>query len=288
MPASQVPESIRDANRAVEAFAVWGGTPRYWELARDHKDLKSAIRTLVLSPLGVLHEEPQRLLLDDLRDTTQAASILALIGRGCHRLSEIAGRLGKPATSLSRPLQRLIELDLVRRDVPFGASVRSSKRTLYQIVDPFLRFWFRFIEPNRSRLEAREIALVSSEVMRTLPQHTSNVWEELSRASVVPLHCFGSDWETARRWWGRGTDRKPMELDVVAESQDGNAILFGEVKWSRSVNVERELDLLREKSARFPGVGRRAVQHALWVGGGVARGRDNRVFTPARVLGALR
>src|SRR6185436_4740364 len=60
---------LRDAAQAVEAYAVWGGVPRYWELAGDHPDLATAVRTLVLSPLGVLYEEPSRLLLDDLRDT---------------------------------------------------------------------------------------------------------------------------------------------------------------------------------------------------------------------------
>src|SRR5262249_4695477 len=50
-----------DPAQAVESYAVWGGVPRYWELAGDHPDLKTAIRSLVLSPLGVLYEEPARL-----------------------------------------------------------------------------------------------------------------------------------------------------------------------------------------------------------------------------------
>ena len=54
-----------------------------------------------------------------MRDTAQAASILSLVARGSHRLSEIAGRLEKPATSLVRPMQRLLELGLVGREVPF-------------------------------------------------------------------------------------------------------------------------------------------------------------------------
>jgi len=157
---------LRDPIEAVRAFAVWGGIPRYWELAADLPDLETAVVRLALSPLGVLYDEPTTLLLDDTRDTAQAASLLSLIGQGCHRLSEIAGRLGKPATSLSRPLQRLIELDLIRREVPFGVSPRSAKRTRYQIADPFLRFWFRFVEPNRSRLEAGLLTAVSRDMKR--------------------------------------------------------------------------------------------------------------------------
>jgi hypothetical protein len=93
----------------VEAFAVWGGVPQYWELAADYPDLASAVGSLVLSPLGPLHDEPATLLLDDPREVTQAASLLTLIGRGCHRLSEIARRLGKPATSLVSMRYRIEE-----------------------------------------------------------------------------------------------------------------------------------------------------------------------------------
>jgi len=68
----------------VHAYATWGGVPRYWELARDCEGVHDALCRLVLDPLGVLHREPERLLHDDMRDTVQASSILALVGRGVH------------------------------------------------------------------------------------------------------------------------------------------------------------------------------------------------------------
>ena len=68
----------------------------------------------------------------------QSNSLLALIGAGCHRLSEIGSRVGQPATNLSRPLSRLIDLGYVRRELPFGESTRSTKRSLYRLDDPFL------------------------------------------------------------------------------------------------------------------------------------------------------
>ncbi len=145
---------ISRATDLLDSYSLWGGIPRYWELSNDYGGGWEAVRQLVLDPLGVLHHEPRRLLLDDLRETAQAASMLALIGRGCHRMSEIAARLGKPATSLTRPLHRLLELGLIRRERPFGSSQKSSKKTLYRLDDPFLAFWFRYVEPNRSRLEA--------------------------------------------------------------------------------------------------------------------------------------
>jgi AAA+ ATPase superfamily predicted ATPase len=203
-------------------------------------------------------------LLDDLRETAQAASILSLVGAGCHRLSEIAGRLQKPVTSLSRPIQRLVDLELIAREVPWGESPRDSKRALYRIRDPFLLFWFRFVEPNRSRLEARQTDAVTREVLQRLPGHAAEVWEELARQSAASARIFGRRWRPASRWWGTGTDRTPMEIDVVAESDDGKAILLGEASWSgeRATALAQKL---RKKAVRFPLAGKRNVVLALWL-----------------------
>jgi DNA-binding transcriptional ArsR family regulator len=254
-------------------------------LAADYPDRDTAIQALVLSPLGVLYDEPARLLRDDLRDLAQAASILTLIGQGCHRPSEIASRLGKPATSLSRPLDRLLELGLVRRDQPFGASPRDSKRSLYRIGDPFLRFWFRFVEPNRSRLEARQGRAVLQEVQRQWPAHVAGVWEDLVRASIPRTGYFNRSWGVARTWWGPGTDRAPLEVDIVAESTDGAALLVGEVEWSSSADPQHLRAELHRKVTRLPFARGRKVLTGIWTRVGAGRGGH---FGPRDILRALR
>jgi AAA+ ATPase superfamily predicted ATPase len=279
---------LRDPIEAVRAFAVWGGVPRYWELAADLPDLETAVERLALSPLGVLYEEPTTLLLDDTRDTAQAASLLSLIGQGCHRLSEIAGRLGKPATSLSRPLQRLIELDMIRREVPFGISPRSAKRTRDQISDQFLRFWFRFVEPNRSRLEAGRLAAVSKDVRRDFSQHVGSVWEELARESVPRMDILGQRFGPASRWWGAGADQKPLELDIVAESEDRQSLLLGEAEWSEKTDTPRLVAELRRKARILPFRDGRDIRIALWTKKAGRVPRDVKVFTPRQVLDVLR
>jgi hypothetical protein len=287
LPCGWLPKALRTAGDrdAIEAYAVWGGIPRYWELAADFPDRDTAIQTLVLSQLGVLYDEPARLLRDDLRDLAQAASVLTLIGQGCHRPSEIAGRLGKPATSLSRPLDRLLELGLVRRDQPFGASPRDSKRSLYRIGDPFLRFWFRFVEPNRSRLEARQGPAVLQEVRRQWSTHVASVWEDLVRASVPRAGYFNRSWGVARPWWGPGTDRGPLEVDIVAESTDGAALLVGEAEWSSKSDLQRLRTALQNKVARLPFVRGREVLTGIWTP--VSPGRAGH-FGPRNILRALR
>jgi AAA+ ATPase superfamily predicted ATPase len=158
--------------------------------------------------------------------------LLAVIGQGCHRLSEIAGRLGKPSTSILRPLLQLVDLGYVRRETPFGENSKSTKKTLYKLDDPFLIFYFKFLQPNKSQLEVRAISPVMAKIRGQFQQHVSGIWEELARASVPSCSIGGCEWGVARRWWGAGIDGSPVEIDAVAESLDGKALLVGEAKWS--------------------------------------------------------
>lgn len=253
------------AAEAVEAWSVWGGIPRYWELARRHGSLDQALRHLVLDPLGVLSEEPASVLLDDVRDVAQSASILELVGRGCQRMSEIAARLEKPGGALVRPLQRLLDLELLVRERPFGASERDSKRTLYRVADPFLRFWFRHVAPNRSWLAH---GLVSETLERIRPAwngHVGEAWEELARASVPRLPIDGLRWGPAQRWWGPGLDRRPLEVDIVAESLDGKHLLLGSVKWEARSDRQRLLAELRAQGERLPAAVGKTLHYTLFL-----------------------
>jgi len=246
----------------LETYSLWGGIPHYWELALDRGSNWEAVQELVLDPLGVLHAEPRRLLLDDLRETAQAASVLSLIGRGCNRISEIAARMEKPVTSLTRPLSRLLELGLVHREQPFGVSEKSSKKSLYRILDPFLAFWFRFVEPNHSRLEAGALKSVAREIEKNIAAHYGEVWETLVRCSIPRLPIEGIEWRPAQRWWGGGIDKSRLEVDVVAESVDGRTLLVGEAKLTiDTAELALARQELKKKTARLPFV--KSYEHVV-------------------------
>lgn len=196
--------------------------------------------------------------------------ILEAIGGGAHCVSEIAGRLGQPATSLARPLARLQELDLVTRETPFGEAERSSKRSLYKLSDPLMRFWFRVVAPRRSLLiqATREARLGLFD--EALPWLAGSAWEDLCRQAVPRLTsrlgrtAFGP---ASRYWHGAGP-----EWDVVAESQGRETLLVGEAKWwsgeTSEADVGRAVERLLGRGVppvERRGAARARVQYALFV-----------------------
>ena len=225
----------------VSAYALWGGMPRYWELAEPFgADLDTAVDSLVLDPSGPLHGEPDRLLLEEIPPAAALRPLLDTVGAGVHRMSEIAGRLGRPASSLSKPLASLTEMGFVRRETPFGADPKSGKRSLYRIDDPFMRMWFRVVAPYRAILTNAPRETRLQYWYRHRPHLEAHAWEELCRMAVPLLHQADNPlaglgpFEPAQRYW-RGN---APEYDVVARSVDGRRLLVGEAKWPAGTGVE--------------------------------------------------
>lgn len=207
-----------------------------------------------------------RLFLDDMRSAIQAYSIITLVGQGSQRLSEIAGKLEKTATNLSRPLALLVSLGYLRREIPFGENEKNPKRTLYKINDPFLNFYFTFVVPNRSAIEQDVRERLEKALEIRLPYYFSEAWEYLVRQSVARKSYLGIEWNKAFRYWGRPNKHTEIELDVVAESLDGNELLVGEVKWSDSVDLQAIKEKLEENvkltdySTRY-----KKIHYAVWL-----------------------
>lgn len=228
----------------VREYSVWGGIPRYWELRKEFKTFEAALEKLLFSRDALLLEEPMRLLLDDLRSAVQPYSILTLIGQGVHRPSEIAARLEKTLPSLADSFNKLMELGFIRREIPYGESIRSSKRTLYKMNDPFLSFYFRFVLPNKQRIELGMGKQILKRVMQQYDEYVSFQWEHLCRLSLPLLRIKRKEWDIASNWWGNGKDGKETEIDLLMPSINGEYMVYGEIKWSTRFDLKKALSQL--------------------------------------------
>lgn len=228
----------------LSTWTAWGGVPRYWELAHDARGkLDARIDALVLDPMGPLHHEPDRLLLEETPSAVELRPLLDAIGAGIHRASEIAARAGRPVTSLARPLERLIELGIVRREVPFGEEPRQTKKSLYRLADPFFRLWFRVVAPQRGFLATATPKQRRALLASYFPALVGSAFEELCLREVSVL----GDWLPAARWW-QGSE---PEWDVVSASPDGKRLLLGEVKaWRKPATLEALVPEVRRLRAR--------------------------------------
>ncbi len=277
-----------EALQSIKEYSVWGGVPRYWELRSAEESFEKAVKNIILDRYGVLHDEPARLFFDDMRESVQAFSILSIIGSGSNRLSEIAGKLNKPATHLSRPIDNLIQLGYLKREVPFGEYEKNSKKGIYRISDPFINFYFTFMVPNLSRLELGLTEHVYNNFESRLPGFVSFEWENLCRRSVPMNPVCGINFDIASRWWGTNVKKEKMELDVVAESIDKKHILVGECKWSKVTDSEILLKNTLIKAELLPAAKGKQIIAVLYLMETTSKNTSPGVFLPSDVMARLK
>ena len=245
-----------NAMNAIEEYAVWGGVPRYWELRENRISLDDAMWHNILSVNGALYEEPIKLLQDDVKDIVKTSTIMSYIGTGANRLSEIAARCNEPATNLSRPLKKLVDLGFLEKDVPFGIDEKNAKKSLYKIADPFMAFYYQFVVPNRSFIELGRRLPIEQALTAHFSESVNMQWEKLCRDAVTGNLVNGVVYGKAKRWWGSvfNEDKKPeqVEFDVMAESLDKKSLLVGECKWTTGENDKQLTAALLRKANLLP------------------------------------
>lgn len=257
--------NLKSSKDVIESYAIWGGIPRYWELVEESKgDFFHVINDLVLDSMGPLHEEPHRLLIEESPSAIHLRSILDAIGLGANRLSEVATRIGQPVTSLVRPIQQLIDLDLIEREVPFGSDFHNSKKTLYKIKDPFVRFWFEVVAPKRSLFSQVTENVRKEWLKESFPRIFGSMWEDLCRQAVPSLsQNWGIQFEIAGRYW----HKQEFEWDILSNSVDKKHLLIGEAKWTARPLSAHDVDkkIIQLQGKGIPPISRKNALEPLYV-----------------------
>lgn len=222
----------------VKRYSLTGGVPKYIEMFQNSSDLNRAIQESLLNVSSYLYEEPNFLLQKEVSEIGSYFSILRTIAEGNHKVSSIAALVQQKQTNLPRYLKVLVDLDLLEREVPVTENnPDKSKKGQYQIRDNFLRFWFKFIYPNRSYVEMSHSDVVMNRLSKNfIDGHVSYVFEQICQEKLWNLSANGKlpgILERIGRWWDNS-----HEIDVVGLSESDNLLVAGECKfWNGPVGA---------------------------------------------------
>lgn len=249
--AAMVPD--RPAREAALVYGIFGGTPRFLATVQQGEPLHKRVSESVLSPRGEVHLQLDRIIEQEkgIREPAEYRALLATIAAGKTELEEIvqATGLGDRANAVRR-VAVLEKLELIERERNFDAHQKTAWQ--HRISDPAVRFWYRFVQANRSRLETGGVAsarqIWAQRVKPHLNDYMGKVFERICREAFVRHHELWGlpgalQWA---RWEGKDRNRRSIEVDLVARLDDGR-ILTGEVKWSsRQIDATVHAELVRD------------------------------------------
>lgn len=240
-----------DVHKRLAAYAVVGGIPAYLERWKSSQGLNANIERLFLKRTGWFRNEPM-VLISDLtqRETDKFEMILRAIANGNHIRDSIANATTIPTESLSHYLPRLLDLQLIERRIPATVPLARrdiSKESRYFLHDPFLKFYYRFVDPNLHLIEQDLAHRLWTSMEETFRAFVADTFEEQCRVWVLKQAQrgalpFAPD-VVGGHWAG------DAQIDVVAINWRKQQILLGEAKWGEG-KVAREV--IRELVDKTP------------------------------------
>ncbi len=224
-------------------YSVLGGCPGYLKQFSEKDSIYNNIKNNILSSESYLYREVDFLLREELREPRVYLSILKAIAYGNTRTSEIINTTGIAKNVLHKYLSVLEDLHFINKEIPITESNPvKSRKALYKINDNFLKFYFRFILPNRSLIEEGKINNVLRKIKDNIVFPISFNFEDICKEWLF------SNWNKFEiikigRWWDNN-----QEIDLVAFDEYNKHILFSECKWSNKKVGINILKSLIEKS----------------------------------------
>lgn len=242
---------------AFDAYLITGGLPLVCEDWRRGAGMWAYLTKALRNPTSPLIVSGERMLAAEFPTEAQAGAVLRRIGSGERTFSNIArAGGGMQAAALSRALTTLADKRVIARDVPL--STVASKEARYRVVDPYLRFWLRFVEPHMADIERGRSDRVVDVIRRDWSTWRGRAIEPIVREALTRMPTVGP-LASAPVVGGFWTRTNTPEIDLIGADRVAPAseIMFaGTVKWLvRSPLTQADMNQLAADLDRVPGAG---------------------------------
>ena len=221
---------VMSRRELVEAYMVFGGVPYYWSLLDKRFSFAQNLDRLYFSPSGELVPEFRRLFESVFRRPEPYLRLVAALGKSSGGMTrEELARDAKVCNTgkLTRWLYELERSGFIKVFLPFG---KRKKGAVYQLVDAFVLFHFRFMDTVRvvgkgfwsmaTDLPERR-AWEGLAFERVCCMHSREIKEALRIGGVLTELCA---WRSDRKQGG-------AQIDMLLARRDG-VINVCEMKFS--------------------------------------------------------
>lgn len=257
--------SVRDL---VELYMAVGGVPQYLEMVRPADSVRANLEQLCFTKSGYLVDEFERLFVSHFGTNRNYRNILLLLGRKPHatRAELEAACSSTSGGRISNYLEELESAGFIRRYAPVDKP-DSTRINRYRIADPYLLFYFRFIQPSLRKIQR-------SRTQPTLSKYVSDqeldTWRGLAFEYVCWQHAdvlaerlgFGAVNYECGPWFTRGGPNPGAQIDLIFMRQD-RVITLCECKFRDAPIGRGVIEEVERKRHALPNPKRQTIETAL-------------------------
>ena len=251
-----------------ECYMVLGGIPYYWSLLEKGLSLAQNIDKIIFAKNGKLSNEFNQLYASLFKSPEQYIDIVTALGKkkaGMTREEIIVATDKYSNGALSKVLDELEYCGFIRKYNGFG---KKSKQAIYQLIDNYTLFYFKFIRQNENNDEHFWSASIDSAMHRAW---SGLAFERLCMAHMQQIKAaLGIAGVLSNVYsWRKETDETSdgAQIDLLIDRKD-QVINLCEMKYSLSeyvIDAEYEQKLRNKKSAFINATNTRKAVHLTMV-----------------------
>jgi uncharacterized protein len=266
-------------------LAVTGGVPRYLEELNPALSADANIQRMCLSPEGLLFNEFENIFTDlfSSRNETYRRLVAALVD-GPLDLDGLYGALGIGKTGkLSDYADDLVQSGLLARDYTWSVKTGAeSKLSKLRLSDNYVRFYLKFIQPNRRRIERRTLSRPPN-IDAILGLQFENIVLKNRHSIFQILGIDPNDVVYDNPFFQRKTQRqRGCQIDYLIQTRY-KTLYVCEIKFSRNTIPSTVAHEVQEKIERLQVPRNMSYRPILIFAGEVSRGLEEGDFFAATI-----
>ena len=161
----------------IKIHCILGGTPFYLKQFDPNESIENNIKNILLNKGSIMYQEVDYTLSFALKEKLIYDPIIRAIAFGNSFISDISksANIKNPKKTYMH-VKQLVELGIINEELHVNfRGIPDIEDYHYSIHNPYIMFYYRFIFPNITYIETKEIDYVYKKIMGSFPLYIKNL-----------------------------------------------------------------------------------------------------------------
>lgn len=218
-------------------YTVFGGIPYYLNNIDSSLSAKDNIIQLLNNHARIITNEVEHNISKEISNMSDALLVFSLLLSGVTHFNDLLSKSNiKSPTSLKILLEKLMNMELIEKIYPINAK-NDNKKSYYQTIDPFCRFYAHYLMKNLSPLQILSPTLFYSHYIEhdLFSNYVPHCFEKIAKQYIIRKNKEGFFnpifIDIGKYYYDLPKLHQNGEFDLVGEREDG--YVFFECKYKK-------------------------------------------------------
>lgn len=228
-------------------LCMFGEYPYYLSKIDNNLSFEDNVKHLLFNENSILLDVPKLVLSNSSREQGFYNSILLALAGKKKGLTEISALMNEEITKVNKYIKTLIDAEIIIKKEMFN----SQRQTYYYIVDPILRFYYKYLLKNIDKIEAGYGLMLYERLKDDINQFISYSFEDISISYMEYLgrkgKLNGIYYPIQNLIIEKSELGRSIEIDGIAK--DGDSLIVIECKYTNDKRTIKDFEKMKENTS---------------------------------------